>query len=61
MSLRAVLTMPSRYLSAAESHSQLGDLVTAKELAKLGLQMDEICLGTDNPLYSESRVRASRI
>lgn len=51
----------SRYLSAAESHLRLGDRVTAKGYSKRGLEMEEVCLGTDNPLYKESVARMRKI
>lgn len=41
-------------MAAAEAHIKLGDRQEAKGCAKLALQLEEDCIGKDNPLYLES-------
>ncbi|KAK5170899.1 uncharacterized protein LTR77_004043 [Saxophila tyrrhenica] len=49
------------YLSAAESNCKLNDPVAAKECSRLGLDMEQRCLGVDSPLYRESMARMRKI
>jgi hypothetical protein len=53
--------LATMYLAAAEGSQQLGDVETAKKYARLGVEMEEMCLGTDNPMYKESVARARNI
>jgi hypothetical protein len=43
----------NRYLAAAEGSSKLGDVAAAENYAQQGLEMDEVSIGSDNPLYKE--------
>jgi hypothetical protein len=51
----------TRYLAAAEGSSKLGDVAAAKKYAQQGLEMDEVSIGLDNPLYKEGTERMRSI
>ena len=41
-------------MAAAEGSVKIGDKDSAQRYAKLGVEMEEVCLGKDNPMYKES-------
>lgn len=41
-------------MAAAEAHAKMGEREEAQRCAKLGLRMEEDCVGRDNPLFQES-------
>lgn len=39
----------------------MGDKAEAEKCAQKGLELEEVCLGTDNPFYTESLQRVKKI
>ena len=48
-------------MAAAEGHLKLGDQDEALRCAKIGLELEEVCLGTDSPFYQESLRRTKDV
>ena len=50
-----------RYMAAAEGHLKLGDQDEAVRCARIGLELEEVCLGTGSPFYQESLKRTKDV